>query len=303
MHKILFVLTSFILPVVSFAQISDEEYLKLNLDSIKRDESVTNAEYLKVGVDWKQRELEKLEADMRQMNPELVESMKNESDIVKAGEYKSWLARKTFEDFYAKYMNDLQKYSQKLGRDITKREPFRGQEGGGWVVIDYELSMDDLTDCYTEPEFGDRLCYEPDGYIRYSIRYTENTEHGSKSLIVSKDVPEENRSSFYTFTLDNRGNGEFEIQNGGVRHQNVYSLSYLAIDQEYDKTSKLRYYMVKDLLNGMCKIICKDCLLNDEIVTMSTCDTNREKYKSNIIPGHVSINYLEHYNSDNSISK
>ena len=292
-----------LLPQVSFGQISDEEYKKLNLDSINREESVTNGQYLEIGVNWKQRDLKKLEADMQQMNPELVESLQNTSDAVKMGEYKSWLAQKTFEDFYDRYMQDLQNYSQKLGREIKKREPFKGQKRGNWICFDYELSTEDLTDCHTEPEFGDRLCYEPDGYIRYNIRYTENTADGSKNLHISKDVPQENRSSSYSFMLDNRGNREFETSDGSIRHQNNYMLSYLAIDQEYDKIAKLRYYTVKDLLGGMCKITCKDCIINGKVVTMSKCDTDTEKYKSNLIPGFIGLHFMESYNNDNIRSK
>lgn len=299
----MFVFLLFILPISSFGQISDEEYMKLNLDSIKRDESITNEQYLEIGSNWKHRDLEKLEADMRQMNPELVENLQNSSDAVKRGEYKSWLAQKTFEDFYDRYMQDLQNYSQKLGREIKKRELFEGQKRGDWIAFEYKLSTDDLTDCHIDPEFGDKLCYEPDGYIRYDIRYSEDTVNGSKNLTVMKDVPEENRSSSYIFSLKRAGNREFETNDGNIRHQNNYSLSYIAIDQEYDKTAKLRYYVVKDLLSGMCKITCKDCIINGDVVTMSECDTDTEKYRSNLIPGFIGLNFMESYSNDNTRSK
>ncbi len=272
----------FLMPVLAFAQISDEEYLKSNLSSIKRDESVTNAEYLVIGSNWKERDLEKLESDMQQMNPELVESLKDASDIVKAGKYKSWLARQTFEDFYQKYMNDLQAYSQRLGREIEKRDSSKNEN---LVILQYELSTKDLTDCYKEPLFGDTVCYEPDGYIRYSVKYSENKNVGHRTLTVSKDVPEENRSSFYQFSLSPQDQNENQS----------YMLAYTAIDQEYDKIAKFRYYVTKDMLKKDCEITCKDCWINNRTTTLIKCDTNSETYKSNLFPPSISLNFVENY--------
>ena len=277
------------MPSICFAQISDEEYMNVNLGSVKRDESVSNRQFLEIGFNWKSRGLEQIENDIKQMNPDLVESLRNEPDAIKASEYKSWLAKQTFEDFYNRYMQDLENYSKKLGRQIVKKDIKKDDVR---YVVEYKLSTDDLTDCHIEPVFGEKLCYEPDGYIQYSIRYSESLKTGKKSLIIGKDVPEDNRSSSYQFDLDVKDSD----LNG--KHKTFYTLGYIAKDQEYSKVAKYRYYIVKDLLSGMCKITCKDCLFNGNIVTISECDTDSEKYMSNLVPGFIGINFVETYSND-----
>ena len=188
-----------------------------------------------------------------------------------------------------------------LGREIKKRDLSKAEQNGR-ITIEYSLSKDDLTDCHVDPVYGDKLCYEPDGYIEYTIRYIES-RNGNKNLRISKDVPEENRSSFYLFTLENRNNRNIETSEDINMYKNNYMLAYTAVDQEYDKIAKYRYYVIKDLLNGMCKITCKDCMINDQIVTMAECDTDSEKYRSNLFPGAITMNFIETYSNDNTGSK
>ena len=237
-------------PLVSFAAISDEDYLKRNLDSIKRDESVAIKNELGKLTEWKFKDLEEVEKFVYGINPELVESVKSMSDVEKSAEYKSWLAQKTYEDFFDKYLQELRSYSEKLGKKIKytkvgkkgkkitlkkfdeKIDDFDDENDGG--VRSFSLSTDDLKDCHkiitTKRE---KVCYEPDGYIRYQIDYkdTDVATKNIKTFTVSKDVPEENRSSYYYFKLESQDR-KIVLSDGSVRLLRGYDLSFNAVDPE-----------------------------------------------------------------------
>ena len=308
-------------PLVSFAAISDEDYLKRNLDSIKRDESVAIKNELGKLTEWKFKDLEEVEKFVYGINPELVESVKSMSDVEKSAEYKSWLAQKTYEDFFDKYLQELRSYSEKLGKKIKytkvgkkgkkitlkkfdeKIDDFDDENDGG--VRSFSLSTDDLKDCHkiitTKRE---KVCYEPDGYIRYQIDYkdTDVATKNIKTFTVSKDVPEENRSSYYYFKLESQDR-KIVLSDGSVRLLRGYDLSFNAVDQEYDKMLKYRNYLVEDLLNGMCRVVCKKCFIKGKKSTLIDCDTDAKKYKSNIIPGFIGIDFVESYNLDTKFSE
>lgn len=302
---ILFSLVSVVAP--SYA-----DYLENNLDSIKRDESVYVKDELGRLAEWKYRDLEEIEKYIQGINPELVEGSKNMSDVEKSAEYKSWLAQKAYQDFFEKYLQDLKSYSERLGRKIKSAKSGKRARNISLKKFDkkivdfaddtdgiagvFSLSTDDLKDCHRNPVNREKICYEPDGYIRYQIDYKESND-GAKSFTVSKDVPEENRSSYYHFQL-NYNNQRITTTDGGERLLKNYDFGFTAIDQEYDKMLKYRNYLVHDLLNDMCRVVCKKCHINGKKSTLIECDTDMEKYKSNIIPGFIGINFVEHYNLD-----
>ena len=100
-------------------------------------------------------------------------------------------------------------------------------------------------------------------------------------MVVSKDVPDENRSSFYEFSLRLSGNS--------------FMFGHSALDQDYQEVQQNRNLIIKDLLAGQCKETCRDCVVNDKVVTMYSCDTDPEIYKSNLIPMGVMTNYVVYY--------
>lgn len=271
MKKIIMLFLLIVMPILAFA-ISDNEYYKPNLQSVKRDETINNLNDLKDLENWTKNQLNIVELRMKQLNPELVNRLVQESDNVKIIEYVSWMSEKLFKDFYEKYMNELQEYSQNLGRKI---EIYNAGSKG----IDYRLSEDGLTDCHLIPTDKTRICYKPNGWIEYDIEYTENADY--KHLGVGKDVPEENRSSYYNFSL-----------NFSKGH---YMFSYTAIDQEYDKVSKYRNYVVDELLGDACKIFCRNCMLNGKLVKMHIkCD--KDKLKE--MPAFIGTNFVIDYSND-----
>lgn len=284
------------LPVLLIVSLHYDSANAVVTDGMDRHESEQILRYFQQDNEWRARELKKIEADMKQLNPELVEQLANSSDNVKLAEYKSWLAQKTFQEFYDKYMNELKQVSQQSGRAIVERDRLKGKKRGDWTSTEYKLSDKDIrTDCHIAPDYGDTLCYYPDGYVEFEIVYNEDSASGSRQLTVTKDVPGDNRTSFYNFSLTQRDFTKTTEDNTDYIYTNSYMFGYTAVDQEYDKMHQFRNDSVRDLLAGKCYVDCKDCLVDGNTITTFTCDTNSKLYKSSRVPPSVGINYVQHY--------
>ena len=133
------------------------------------------------------QELQIMEEKMKEFNPRLVESVANDSDIVKIIKYNNWMAEHIFEEYRDFFLWDLRQQSEKTGRKILSRyEPGVSYPGKYWLdegIMEtdqcnggrYFPKEDSCIELYkSAQDEREHTCLYPDGFEEYSIYIDDN---------------------------------------------------------------------------------------------------------------------------------
>lgn len=156
------------------------------------------------------QELEIIEEKMKELNPRLVESAANDSDMVKIIKYNNWMAEYIFDEYRDFFVWDLRQQSEKTGRKIRSSfdpDPSIDYSARYWLdngIMEteqcnggqYRMKGDT---CFEWHELfqdeREHTCLYPDGFEEYTVNINEmdslsdsNNSYWSKARCEGCDV-------------------------------------------------------------------------------------------------------------------
>ena len=215
-------------------------------DSIE-DDSLTNTEQL----DAVKANLSALESEIKKINPDIINQVAHyDNDVKKVRAYSNILAKYTFDTFKDAYINKIKKYAKDKNRELKVYRYTEDRDmdiraldmSEQWEIEIYELDGTmQRTDCVSDPRGGGKLCYYPDDYEHYEIKYSKNIKTGSEDLEIMHDNHEKKLIYRHDLKLYNVGNKD-DLKN--ILYQNTWF-------EDYTKEKNRRNQIIKDLANGM----------------------------------------------------
>lgn len=158
--------------------------------------------------------LQKYREIIENEDPTFIQKISGLSEEKQIVQMRNYMAKKAFNYYYYKYMDELNQKSQKTGRQI-KQERYKGDEV---VTVVWSLDRGDLDKDKCKKN-GFNICDYPDGFEEYEMSLTSygntrDSENFTVELIVSKDDVENNSSKVINIVLDanqyeSAGDGEY----------------------------------------------------------------------------------------------
>jgi len=223
------------------------------------------------------QELQIVEEKMKEFNPRLVESVANDSDVVKIIKYNNWMAEHIFEEYRDFFLWDLRQQSEKTGREIKYEfnpDPRSSFQQRYW--LDRGIMETDQcnghssytpkgVDCIEWNKVNqserEHTCLYPDGFEEYEIwinetSYTLSDENNDylmnsgckgcdvvKHFLVAQDNAKENIRTKYSVSLS--GNSSVD-ENAMTR----FSLYVFETEIDYDRYHDWRNREQQDIIDG-----------------------------------------------------
>lgn len=241
-----------------------------------------------------------IEERMKNINPELVESVKNESDETKIIKYNNYLAEKTFDIYKESFLNDMEQQGKKTGREIKTADYSNGnlykwldagkmdqEKCNGGTYIPKRNSRYEINKMLRDQR--KHTCLYPNGFKEYSIEIddsadnTKNSLSREKSMVVCEDLPDEGIRIEYSVFLQQDSNIEDKKTYYSSEQSIIFSVDYTIYD--YIEYHKWRNQDRQDIKDGMLEYIPKaKQMCRSESTCVSVRVKDVEKWKSSRLP-------------------
>ena len=245
--------------------------------------------------------LQLLESEIRKIDPKIVDKVSNyDSDVAKVREYSKILSKYAFDKYKEEYINKIKQYSKEKNRELKVYRYSEARDkdiryldmSEHWEIEIYELAGDKLrTNCVKDPRDRGQLCYYPDNYEHYEVKYSKNITRKIEELEISFDVPAAKSILKNWFYLNS------DLGALGFLYQNTWTT-------DYDKEQNKRNQIIQDLANGMIIKACSEDIVPYCFIPPSdgmsgvrtkyyTTHTSASQWKSGHIPEYIGRWYLE----------
>ena len=244
---------------------------------------------------FSQQQLSVIEGRMKQINPELVDSVKNDSDEIKFIKYNNWMAKKFFDDYLDFFVWKIEQKSKETGREVKTEINMLGANSKDYWL---DRGILDTEKCYEAgylPKNNSRrevnkflreqrrhICLYPDGFEEFSIEYINNEEDAS--LIVAIDDKIDGTHTTYSVFLNN------DMTVNSSKNHEIAELAIIfsveAFVQNYNEYHNWRNQEKQDIKDGKVQYVPKKKQKCDSFggcIIMEIKDI--EKWKSSRSPG------------------
>ena len=222
-------------------------------------------------------ELESITSQIAPIDPNFIESLQGETVRQKIRSVRSYLAEKSFNYYFDKYMQMLRDASTTTGREIKSAKVEKTGQTEWWLD---RGELDDAEKCFNPLERV--ACDYPNGFTEFSILYTSSTTDDAgelQTLSVTYDDITENQHITVSITL----NTYYYKDNDNLDQSKTFNI-YIATT-DYNKWYSWKNQEKADIRAGM--LVAPE----EQSETNSTfgkkiyeMDTSRN-WESNTIPG------------------
>lgn len=274
------------LPAVCLGSEYDDKYNKLKNDSTFSP--------LMAYEELVKHSLPVIEERVRNIDSELVESAKNDTDEQKIVKYNNRLAQKVFDDYKKRFLSDLEQKSKQTARKIKEeKNPFSDNGTHTWL----DRGMLDTEQCnggtYTAKNDSEKeiekarrdtmghTCLYPDGFETYEMYFAD--DESMPGLYVEMDDKSKNVTEVYFVDLYRTVNADNPNDVGYHLMLDVSNLTY-----NYTENHIFRNAIQQDIKDGYMNepIQCQGqkCDELEKTTVDETIDIFREGAKSQDIP-------------------
>ena len=284
MKRLLTFLSLMIIPTFCFGN----KYDDVKYDDVKQ---YSTFKHLQEYSEIMKQQLPVIEERIRQIEPELVESYKDYTDIQKIVKYNNYLAEKTFNDYKDFFMWLMEQKSAESGREMKSEIHENGSEIYYWL----DEGIMDSEQCNGHKLYKNKnngryevnkmlrdeqkhTCLYPDGFEEYRIVIQD---FGTPHLVVSIDDKSTNVRAVYDVALSVNS---YSDDPNNISNSAILDISKVMYD--YQEWHQWRNQLKQDIKDGMYKYVPKkkqDCNPTFGCKIIEAKDI--EKWKSSIIPG------------------
>lgn len=251
--------------------------------------------YIQNHKDFFNQELSIIEERIKKTNPELVESVKNDSDEIKIIKYNNWLAKNTFDDFRDFFVWKLEKQSETSGRKVRTAINLLGPNSQEyWLdrgVLDEEKCnggtyvAKNNSRHQINKELRDMrryTCLYPDGFEEFSIEYINNEQDAS--LIVAIDDKIKGLHTEYYLFLNNDMYVDQNTNYESATQSIIFSVESAVYD--YTEYHNWRNQGRQDIKDGMYSYVPRKKQKCNTLGCITKEVKDIEKWKSAKLPGY-----------------
>ena len=247
--KRIFAILMVLFTTTSFASVTDE---------------VKQYTVFKPAIDFSEitkQQLSIVEERMKQINPDLVKAVKDDTDEMKIVKYNNYLAEKVFNDYKDFFFKDLEEKSQETGRELMADKYNNNTYTYHWL----NRGILDTDECIPQywaknrsrievnkqlKDEREHTCFYPDGFEDYSISWSGSNT--IETLIVDRDFYNDKEHVSVSVSMvkpDNENNSD------NIMADWVFSIGYNVYDYEdfYAKENQRK----QDIKDGMYQYIPK----------------------------------------------
>lgn len=196
------------------------------------------------------RDVEKIREFIKNEDADFIDGISGLSDEDQVPLMRSWLARKTFNFYYDKYISEIRSQSEKTGRTL-KVKTYGSTDG--FIEKYYWLDRGKLDEKECQQDLIERrACDYPDGFKEYQIAHSRTVSRDktfvNEEIIIDKDDIDANSRKVIHISLTavntNVGTNSSDFKNYS------FSLSAGAHTEKYDEHHKWRNQEAADIRAG-----------------------------------------------------